>query len=287
MTIYECPRCHYTTEKLSSYKSHLKRILSCQAKYSNNSSTHILQMLDENINKDKKFTCTFCNCKFKSMSSRSHHYKVCDNKQKASQVVFLKDELDKTKIELENNNRVNINIQNNNITNNQFIQNNNIVILRDFGHENMTALPPELLSSLILDLEYRSLLENLHFDPDYPENHNIRLKSSKRRIIEIYKNNKWNPMPYVNALNDIILHANRIFQNHYRKKKSEIAEDVTEEELEEIERQLYQIQNGLNDNVVKPMLKEIELIIEQYRDGVPKKNEEKFTISRPCLDGTN
>ena len=100
--------------------------------------------------------------------------------------------------------------------------NNNIVVtaglnkdLKNFGFENMDALPVSLVRDLFMDLKFRDLLENLHCDPDYPENHNIRIKSIKRNVMEVYRNDKWDIVSFVNGLNELLLQGHRIFKHFY------------------------------------------------------------------------
>ena len=35
------------------------------------------------------------------------------------------------------------------------------------------------------------LIKNIHFHPEHPENHNIRITNKKEKFIKVYKNNKW------------------------------------------------------------------------------------------------
>lgn len=295
MTIYECPRCKYSTSVTTSFISHLQRKIPCSSVYSEEPTASVLESFLKKRRESKKYICEYCNCAYKSPSSRSHHYAICNMKIQESQnseVETLKSTvlnmqnllIQSGMFSLENGQMVvKQHQQPGSVVNsncNQIVQNNNIVVIREFGNENMDAIPKSLISDLILNLQYRELLENLHCDPDYPENNNVRLKSTKRQVIEIFKNNKWNPMTFVNALDEILLHANSIFQNHFRKHKRDIADDMTEEELEDLENKLYEVQSGLNENFIKPIQKEIQLMLESHRNGVIKK-EEIVVISRP------
>lgn len=140
------------------------------------------------------FKYDYCEKYFKSRQSKYQHKKICKVKLKSSdekieelvktveelkiELIAIKDEKSKTVITT-------------NITNNT--QNNiNVTIpkINDFGKENMDTLPENLISTLFMDLRFREMLYNLHCDPNYPENQNIRIKSIKRNTIEIYRNNK-------------------------------------------------------------------------------------------------
>jgi hypothetical protein len=149
--------------------------------------------------------------------------------------------------------------------------NNNIVVtaglnkdLKNFGFENMDALPVSLVRDLFMDLKFRDLLENLHCDPDYPENHNIRIKSIKRNVMEVYRNDKWDIVSFVNGLNELLLQGHRIFKHFYKKNKEVVLEDMSEQELSEILCNLDDIEN-MNKSALKPLHEELQFMLESFK----------------------
>ena len=50
-----------------------------------------------------------------------------------------------------------------------------------------------------------NLLAKKHFDPEHPENHNIRKLNKKDNFLEIYNNNKWNTRDYKSGLDHITI----------------------------------------------------------------------------------
>jgi len=160
----------------------------------------------------------------------------------------------------------------NNTTNNQQINNINVSLpnnikLRDFGKENMAALPDSLISSLFMDLRFREILANLHCDPNYPENQNVRIKSAKRNTMEIYRNNKWDIMTFAKGLTELLLQGHKIFKTYYEKDKDRILEDdMSEQEIKDVLSQLDQIEK-LNKEELRPLLIELQMMLEEYREN--------------------
>jgi hypothetical protein len=195
-----------------------------------------LTMKDYN---DKTYDCEYCDKKFNDRNNRAKHRKIC--KMKDDSMDEIKKQLDEIAKKIEtkmlskntnsgnssHNNNGNFNNNNSNNTNNNTVNIN----VRNLGHENMAAVPDDFIRSCWMNLEFRQLFENLHYDPNYPENNNIRLKSSKRQQLEIYKDDKWKITPFKIGLNEIMTRLHSIFEIFYKKNKKDIIEDVGEEEL--------------------------------------------------------
>lgn len=259
--IYSCKRCGYETEHKQNLMRHLRNKTPCQALLCNDSLEDIIKELTKKQYNDVTFDCEYCKKVFNNRSSMYRHMRICKIKTEESrlEVSQLKTQIDELKSLLSKN----INVTQN--TNNGTINNTHINInLRDFGNENMMALSKEIIGDYFLNLQFRDLLENLHCDPDFPENQNVRIKSIKRKVLEIYKNNKWNPMTFVNGLNELLLQGHKIFKEYYKKNKESVAEEMTREELEEILNKLNEIEN-LNVEYIKPIHTELELMLESNR----------------------
>ena len=84
--------------------------------------------------------------------------------------------------------------------------------------------------------------------------------------MEIYRNDKWDMVSFVNGLNDLLLHGHKIFIDYYNKNKKRILEeDMTPRELNEALEQLENIKN-LNKDEIKPIITELQLVLEEHRD---------------------
>jgi hypothetical protein len=125
----------------------------------------------------------------------------------------------------------------------------------------MDAIPESLVSTLL------ELLANLHCDPNFPENQNIRIKSVKRNTMEIYRNNKWDIMTFSKGLTELLLQGHKIFKDYYKKDKERILEeDMTDQDIKEILNQLDKIEK-LNKEELKPLLVDLQMMLEEYRQN--------------------
>lgn len=264
-----CKRCNIIFSCKAYLKAHLQRKKLCVC--INPEYDIDIQILLEELNtrklNDKTYNCEYCEMKFNHASGKCQHKKICKKRtlNDKSEIKELKQTVNllvsKVK-ELESLPKIS---NTKNITNNN-TQNIINVNLKDFGLENMQAIPLEFIGNRFMNLEFRTLLENLHCDPDYPENHNVRIKSSKREIMEIYRNNKWNITTLSNGLEELLLQGYRIFKDYYRKNKDKILEeDLDENELRKILITLEKIQE-LDKNEIKPLQKDLQLMLEEFRN---------------------
>tara|TARA_B110000908_G_scaffold36905_1_gene44291 strand:- start:509 stop:1456 length:948 start_codon:yes stop_codon:yes gene_type:complete len=87
------------------------------------------------------------------------------------------------------------------------IQNQQInITINNYGHENLDYITSDFINSII-DIPYTSLpklLTNIHFHPNHPENHNVRLTNKKLPYITIWKNNKWQICDKKQVLNELV-----------------------------------------------------------------------------------
>jgi hypothetical protein len=258
-----CKRCNQIFGVKSHLKSHLQKKKPCEFIETDFDRDLLTKELYDRKLQDKTFDCEFCGIRFNHASGKSQHKKIC-KKKPLGEIIQLRNRIDI----LEKLNKTKSTSIINNINNTQNNITNNINIgLRDFGKENMTALPESLISTLFMDLRFRELLANLHCDPNYPENQNIRLKSIKRNTMEIFRNNKWDIMTFTKGLTELLLQGHKIFKDYYKKDKDRILEeDMSESEINEVLNQLDQIEK-LSKDELKPLLIDLQMMLEEYREN--------------------
>jgi hypothetical protein len=262
---FVCKRCGYETEHKHCMQNHYKRKIVCEAKYNDIDISDLLDILNYKTLNEKTHECEYCNRKFNSCSSKSRHKTIC-KKKPINEIILLKNTVEELVSKLDKQQDQILNLkQVSHTTNNNTQINLNGIKLKDFGNENMQAIPESLISSLFMNLRFRELLANLHCDPNYPENQNIRIKSIKRNTMEIFRNNKWDIMTFTNGLTELLLQGHKIFKDYYKNDKERILEeDMSEDELNEILNQLDKIEQ-LNKNEIKPLKEEIQLMLEEYK----------------------
>jgi hypothetical protein len=114
-----------------------------------------------------------------------------------------------------NNTVININNNSNNTTNNVNTVNN--VTLNSFGNENVSYLTHDFLSYCLMNPKkgMATLIENIHYNKDYPENHNVRCKSLKQNVFERSIDSEWRICDASNTLDELIKKGYRILNAHY------------------------------------------------------------------------
>lgn len=287
--MFTCKRCGYETLLKTNLIIHLKSKKPCRPTISDISRETLINELTQKVPTDSIIKCTFCSNTFNSRSTLCRHKKVCqlnpnNNKNNEIENIVRKftNEIQNLKTEIEDlkntQNNQSVNQQNTSTPTNQNCGNNNTinsnnkiinninVVIRNFGNENMEALPKETIGDYFLNLQFKDLLEILHYHPDYPENKNIRIKSLKRQVLEIYKNNQWNVTTFMDGLNEIVLQAQQIFEDYYKKNKNTIADEMTKEELISRIKLLDDIKE-LDQKYVKPIHKDLQIMLENYRNN--------------------
>jgi DNA-directed RNA polymerase subunit RPC12/RpoP len=239
----------------------LKRKKPCEDIYCNTTNTELLEELRKK-KEETGYKCDDCGKAFKDPQGKYQH-KLYHCKCKEENLEQKIEELSSIINDLRRQLKTNVpKVQH--VTNNNIVINNIRIAPLNFGNENMGALPEGLIGDLFLNLQMTELLKTLHYEQDFPENNNIRLKSIKRRVVEIYENDEWQTVSFVSALNKLVLQGTRIFKDYYRRNKKSVADEMTKEEIENAVKTLNELEN-LNNTYVKPIHKDLELVLEQQR----------------------
>lgn len=112
------------------------------------------------------------------------------------EVTRLRSELYEIKKTSTTNTKIN-NVQGNHntTTNSSSITNHVTIVLRNYGKEDVSHITQNDLTEWAKDPETGVLMyvKKKHFDPEKPENRNIRLNSIKRQEVGVYKDGQWHP----------------------------------------------------------------------------------------------
>ena len=266
--MYDCKRCGHECHQMSNLKYHLNRKLPCENILNCEKSTiELLDDLKENRSGDEyKYSCQLCDKQFKrssNLSQHKHYCKVIKNKEKDDEIAKLKAELESLKkntlIETTNDTTSNnpstsattsntINITNiTNITQpNINITINKLIIVNNFGSEDISHIVNNIefldkcMSSITRGLPI--IIEKIYYDKDKPENHNVFIKSIKRKSGIIYENNEWKEQNLNRIIPVMIMNGSNILQQHLESKHN-VEYDVNDPEKMEFKtyksKQLY------------------------------------------------
>jgi hypothetical protein len=183
----------------------------------------------------KTYTCKFCCNIYSTNSHMNRHMKKCTQ----NKIILTKEEgVDDTKllqyiklIEKENQlitkekkamrkeiEKLIDKVGDTNIMNNTI----NIVAPNNFTQENLDYLTGDYLDGL-LKIPYGSILDllrHIHFNPNHPENHNIKIPNRKEKFAIVYSKGKWELRVKKEVIGDMVDTAYNIIDCHYDEVKN-------------------------------------------------------------------
>lgn len=140
------------------------------------------------------------------------------------------------------------------------------ITLRNFGDENMDALLDSEIGDCFLNLQFKDMVEQLHYNNEYPENNNVRIKSIKRKMMEIYEQNKWNLTSFKEGLPKLVIQIQKIFEDYAKRNKESIKDEMTKDELIANLDALNRIKN-LDKQLINPIIRDLEHLLEAKRNS--------------------
>jgi hypothetical protein len=184
MPEYKCSLCDYTTK----YKTHINDHVNRKNKCVPDKIPLIIENRCEHI-------CEYCNKLLTSKSNLSRHLKTCKVKKQNLEIenAKLKEE---NKILKALNSKPNVTINNNNLIINLAPWNNPRL------PENVDKYYNEALKKLFLSIP--TLIKQIHFNKDLPENHNICIKNMRSGIAKVYNGKEWESMDEKEVINYLI-----------------------------------------------------------------------------------
>jgi len=251
-----CKRCGYTTNQKGHLIRHLNNKKQCSVLLQDIPCAELIDELGKKYN-EKTYDCEFCGKRFNSRSNKSHHKTICKKRHNTdnSDVTLLRQEVKELKETIKQMSTSGSPIIQNQ-QNAQVINNININ-LKSFGFETLDHLPQEFLNRCFANKMLTYLIENLHFDAECPQNHNVRIKSKKQELMEIFQDGKWKLKDQDETLTELIQHGYRILRSHGRKNKTEIMEDeeLDENDFFEVNQWLEQVYE--DEKIQKPIKRDL------------------------------
>jgi hypothetical protein len=239
MTEYSCSICQYSSGIKENVVRHINKKKSC--------GVGIKEIIEIPID----IKCDFCNKNFSSPISLKYHIKnSCKHKDDAKdeEIRKLKQELREAKSITNNNN-------NNNTTNNF-----NIIFVNNYENTSLDKLTDKIYNKIIKDAEevYKiipSLIRQIHFNPDIPENHNVYLsnRNKNNKHLSVYRNGHWE-----------IENKNTEIDNLINDKETNLSDWVTEKgEKYPKAKEKYNeyLEQKYDDNTLKLVKEEVEFAL--------------------------
>lgn len=252
MVLYSCNYCEYCSDDKTKMERHLNKKKPCYLQHTNMVKSELkIETPSENAHfslrkppfspfslpfsaeKNDPLICSYCKKKFKRRDNVIRHMrkncKILKNnwiEEESGQSSLeaenshLKDRIKELEIQLKNKPQIinnTINTYNNQI-NQQFNQQINI---NGYGKEDISYITKDMANEY-LEFPYTSIpniIKSIHFHPQHPENHNIKITNRKEPYAKVYLDNKW-----------ILRDKNEVIDD-LRDKGKNILDDLRDEEL--------------------------------------------------------
>ena len=182
--------------------------------------------------------CNFCNKSFTRKSGLKKHLNICIVK-KDKEIVLnnQNEEITKMQKEIEDLKNFKIQTQNNITTTNNNINNSKNIYINNYGDENLKHLRSKDFASLLNGIysAVPKLIEKIHFDPDHPENQNIKYTNQKSPYLKVIKDNKWQFVSKKEELLDLIDNKCFMLKEKYYRILEKKRYNITENQRNKIE----------------------------------------------------
>lgn len=246
-----CSRCGYQTALRGLIKKHLERKTPCEPRLRNISPEEILlenpHFLSKVSSTKKKYACPDCDATFTRSTALSRHCNHTCKMRSANRVTELERQTETLARETEvlkhqvqvlleektagsgggGTTQVTTNSHNTNCNNT-----NTVIQICAFGNENVAHLLEDK-NFMERCLRRRELgvvdyLKRLHFDPDYPQNNNLKVTNYKMPYVDQFDGTRWIKTEKDEILNDMLDGSCNSMDEHYHEYKDEMATRVTE-----------------------------------------------------------
>lgn len=232
-----------------------------------------------------KYKCPYCGGFYTRKNNLvSHIKKFCKNAkdqeflEKREMSMLDKLEIQKLKEEIDKlSSQAHIINNYNNTTTNNVQQINQNILLQAYGKESSPKVSEDFMSKVIKNpmKGIPDLISYHHFNPKYPENHNVRYNGKRSFYIDVFNGNFWEAKDKGEVIHDMIVSKKDIADDFFdeaienKKIKEKVKSDYTSFS-EKIDRYVNAIINELNygselleqdKELYKQLYKQVELMM--------------------------
>ena len=174
--------------------------------------------------KEGKYKCKYCHNIYSRKDNLQRHLNKCKKKNTSNQnelislfkeqIAIMKEEHAKEKQELKM--EISQLLEKVGSVTNITHQQNNIYI-NSYGKENIDYISSNYLNKLIKSPfgAVPKLIKYVHFNPNHPENHNVKITNKKLPYASVWEGNKWTVMDKKQVIENIVDKSFSILDEHY------------------------------------------------------------------------
>lgn len=242
-----CKRCLYASNTKANLRIHLLKKKACciNANGQDIERALLLKELGEAVTRSKDHQCPFCKNRYSSSQCLNRHKKICKATDCTVMPSYIHDAM-KTAVEevlqkflsksgsqgLIHALPASINHVHggsptvHNVTNIQ-------INMNAHGKEDMSYLTQQFLTKCTKEAYFDGipqLIREVHLNPEHPENMNIRGKSIRQSIMEMYNGEKWVRTAAIPVLDSLIQKGCKVFWQHFMNNmESEFKDEALQE----------------------------------------------------------
>jgi hypothetical protein len=215
---FTCKRCGYDGKSIQGIRRHMKRVRICPPTHTDTPydalSTQLENEYKKAANTSRPFKCDHCDARYKHSSNKSRHQRTCsvantiDALQNRIQV--LEEELRKRR------------------NNHQTTATPNSTSINSLAHEKKDYIAKDILFKTYKKRDISILIKEIHFHPDHPENHNVRIRNSKLNLMESIVDSTWKTDHKKTVLPKMILNAWKLLDVYRRENSRYLIQELGE-----------------------------------------------------------
>ena len=216
MVSYTCPRCGHVFYRKTHYVTHTKKKLLCESILAN-----VTPNETNFLTNNERFSCKYCSREFAIKYDLTSHYPNCPKRD------HLEDKIGKLQQELSTlkgadkhtkhvGNILTINNDNSVTINDNSVKNTLNLVINDFKDTEFDYITEQQKYNYISSCmrAVPKLIEEIHFNPKHPENHNMYISNHKQKTAKYKDNGRWLVKNGVSFIEDLIVdYHNKVFDN--------------------------------------------------------------------------
>jgi len=196
MSEFNCSLCNYTSDLKSNVERHIKKRTKCG------------EGIAEIIEIPVEIVCEFCSKTFTTRRSLNKHKKDSCRVKKSNieeENRALKEKVEKLEEQIAKK-PTNVTINNDNSTHNTHNTHNNIIInITPYNDPNLEGAEKYYLHAIKrIFLSVPTIIEKIHFNSAFPENHNICITNYRTKLAKVFTGREWKTMEEDQLISELV-----------------------------------------------------------------------------------